>query len=122
MEETSIMKKENKENYLEKIPVLPNLKWTVDEDGIVTLHKENNKFFDKVAQKFFKRPQTSYIHLDEHGSFIWQIVDGKKNIIELGKEVDAHFGEKASPLYERLAKFFQILDSYGFIKWIEKDG
>ena len=116
------MKKENKENYLEKIPVLPNLKWTVDEDGIVTLHKENNKFFDKVAQKFFKRPQTSYIHLDEHGSFIWQIVDGKKNIIELGKEVDAHFGEKASPLYERLAKFFQILDSYGFIKWIEKDG
>ena len=122
MEETSIMKKENKENYLEKIPVLPNLKWTVHEDGIVTLHKENNKFFDKVAQKFFKRPKTSYIHLDEHGSFIWQIVDGKKNIIELGKEVDAHFGEKASPLYERLAKFFQILDSYGFIKWIEKDG
>ena len=122
MEETSIMKKENKKNYLEKIPVLPNLKWTVDEDGIVTLHKENNKFFDKVAQKFFKRPKTSYIHLDEHGSFIWQIVDGKKNIIELGKEVDAHFGEKASPLYERLAKFFQILDSYGFIKWIEKDG
>ena len=121
MEETSIMKKENKENYLEKIPVLPNLKWTVDEDGIVTLHKENSKFFDKVAQKFFKRPKTSYIHLDEHGSFIWQIVDGKKNIIELGKEVDAHFGKNASPLYERLAKFFQILDISGFIKWIEKD-
>lgn len=122
MEEKSIMKKKSKENYLEKIPVLPNLKWTVGEDGIVTLHKENNKFFDKIAQKFFKRPKISYIHLDEHGSFIWQIVDGEKNIIDLGKEVDAHFGEKAHPLYERLAKFFQILDSYGFIKWIEKDG
>lgn len=121
MEEKSIMKKENKENYLERIPTLPDIKWTV-ENNIVTLHKENNKLFDKIAQKFFKRPKTSFIHLDEHGSFIWQIIDGEKNIIELGKEVDAHFGEKAYPLYERLAKFFQILDSYGFIKWNKKDG
>ena len=44
-------------------------------------------------------------------------IDGKKNIIELGEDVDKKFGEKANPLYERLAKYFQILDSYGFIKW-----
>ncbi len=44
----------------------------------------------------------------------------RKNIIELGKEVDAHFGEEAAPLYERLAKFFQVLESYHFIK-LNKD-
>ena len=43
--------------------------------------------------------------------------DGEKNIIELGKEVEKHFGEKANPLYERLAKYFQILDSYHFVEW-----
>ena len=105
-----------KENYLEKIPVLPPMKWTLNDD-IVTLEKENNGFFDKIAQKFFKRPETSYIHLDRYGSFVWQIVDGRKNIINLGEEVKARFGEDAEPLYERLAKFFQILDSYKFIEW-----
>ena len=42
---------------------------------------------------------------------------GEKTIIELGKDVEAEFGEKANPLYERLAKYFQILDSYHFIEW-----
>lgn len=111
----------NKENYLEKIPVLSPMKWTLDDD-IVTLQKENNGIFDKIAQKFFKRPKISYIHLDKYGSFIWQIIDGEKNIIKLGEEVKARFGEDAEPLYERLAKFFQILDSYKFIEWNEKDG
>ena len=30
------------------------------------------------------------------------------------------FGEKAEPLYPRLAKYFQILDSYGFVQWNEQ--
>lgn len=116
MEEKSIMKKQ-KENYLEKIPVRPDFKWTLNEEGLVTFEIENKGFFNKLAQKFFKRPKISYIHLDENGSYIWQIVDGEKNIIELGKDVKKHFGDKAEPLYERLAKFFQILDSYGYIEW-----
>ena len=40
-----------------------------------------------------------------------------KNIIELGVLVKEHFGEKAEPLYPRLAKFFQILASYGFVSF-----
>ena len=109
--------KKKQENYLEKIPVRPDFKWTLNEEGLVTFEIENKGFFNKIAQKFFKRPKISYIHLDENGSFIWQIVDGEKNIIELGKDVKDHFGDKAEPLYERLSKFFQILDSYGYINW-----
>ena len=51
------------------------------------------------------------------GSFVWPLIDGEKDIVALGKLVEEHFGEKANPLYERLAKYFQILDSYGFIEW-----
>ena len=107
-----------KENYLDKIPVKPDgLSWSADEKGIVTLEIENIGFFNRVAQKLFKRPKTSYVHLDENGSFIWPLIDGEKDIIALGKDVDEHFGEAAYPLYERLAKFFQILESYHFIVW-----
>ena len=73
--------------------------------------------FNRIAQKLFRKPKVSHIHLDEMGSFVWPLLNGDKNIIELGKDVEEHFGEKANPLYERLAKYFQILDSYGFVEW-----
>ncbi len=105
-------------NYLEQIPVRPaHLKWKADADGKITLEIENTGMFNRIAQKLFKKPRISYVHLDETGSFVWPLLDGEKNIIELGKLVDEKFGEAAHPLYERLAKYFQILDSYGFIEW-----
>lgn len=113
-------KKKIDKNYLEKIPVHPEgIPWKTDENGIVTLEIENKGAMNRIAQKLFKKPRVSYIHLDKTGSFVWPLIDGKKTITELGKEVDAHFGEEAHPLYERLATFFNILDSYKFISWIE---
>lgn len=116
-----MMKKNNNvisENYLERKPARPEgISWSADENGIITLDIENTGAFNRIAQKFFKKPKVTHIHLDEMGSFVWPLLDGEKNIIELGKEVENHFGEKANPLYERLAKYFQILDSYHFVEW-----
>ena len=107
-------------NYLDKIPARPeNIAWSVDQKGIVTLEIENKGWANFLAQKLFKRPKTSYVHLDEMGSFLWPVLDGKLSITELGKKVDEQFGENAHPLYERLARYFQILDSYHFVKWIK---
>ncbi|RGF20833.1 PqqD family protein [Firmicutes bacterium OM04-13BH] len=115
------MKKNNNvisENYLERKPARPEgISWSADENGIVTLDIENTGAFNRIAQKLLKKPKVTHIHLDEIGSFVWPLLDGEKNIIELGKEVEKHFGEKANPLYERLAKYFQILDSYHFVEW-----
>lgn len=109
---------ETKENYLERIPVRNSLiNWTVDEKDIVTLEIENTGVFNRIAQKLFKKPRISYVHLDDTGSFVWPLIDGEKTIIELADAVDEKFGEAAHPLYERLAKFFQILESYNFIQF-----
>lgn len=106
------------QNYLEKIPMRPpQLAWNADAEGKVTLEIENKGAFNRIAQKLFKKPRVSYVHLDETGSFVWPLLDGEKDIIAIGKLVEEEFGEKANPLYERLAKYFQILDSYGFIVW-----
>lgn len=105
-------------NYLERIPMpREGLKWEQATDKTVTLAVENTGFFNRAAQRLLKKPRVSYIHLDEIGSFVWPLMDGRKNIIELGAAVEEHFGEKAYPLYERLAEFFRILDSYGFTEW-----
>lgn len=110
--------KKSSENYLEKIPLKnPEINWTIDDNGIVTLEVENKGIANTIAQKLLKKPKISYIHLDENGSFIWPLIDGERDIIEIGKLVEAHFGEKANPLYERLARFFQILENYSFVQW-----
>lgn len=110
-------KKTKGENYLEKVPARKNFEWGIDENGIVTINVENKGIFNRIAQKLFKKPKTSYIHLEEFGSFVWQLIDGEKNIIELGKLVEEQFGEKAHPTYERLAKYFQMLDNCGFVEF-----
>lgn len=113
-------KNKNTENYLERIPVRrASIGFSKNDAGIVTLKIENKGAFNFIAQKLFKKPRISYIHLDEQGSFVWLNIDGKSDIVAVGEKVKARFGEKSEPLYERLAKFFQILESYGFVNFIK---
>lgn len=111
-------KQASSENYLERKPKRPEgLPWSADAQGIVTLDIENTGVMNRMAQKLFHKPRITHIHLDEIGSFVWPLLDGERDIIALGTLVQEQFGDKAEPLYERLAKYFQILDSYHFVEW-----
>lgn len=104
------------QNYLDFNPQRnPEIGWNTDDKGVVTLEIENKGWANRIAQKLFKKPKISYVHLDEMGSFVWPLIDGNRSITDISVFVGEHFGEKAEPLYERLAKFFQILESYHFI-------
>ncbi len=103
-------------NFLDYIPKKNDvLAWSVDENNLVVLEVENKGFFNRMAQKLFKKPPITYVHLDALGSFIWPLIDGTTSLSALAPKVEAEFGEKAQPLYERLAQFFKILESYGFV-------
>lgn len=110
-------KKEAAENYLDRVPVRAELRWEPDGEGLVTLFVENRGTMNTIAQKLFQKPRVSQIHLDELGSFIWQLMDGKSTVAELAAPLKARFGEKAEPLYPRLAKYIEILSSYGFVRF-----
>ncbi|NCB94159.1 MAG: PqqD family protein [Clostridia bacterium] len=102
--------KKDKKNYLDYIPVKnPALPWSQDDEGIVTVEVEHRGIAAKVAQVAFNRPKVSHVKLDQFGSFIWQQVDGERNIYLIGEEVKSRFGKEAEPLYERLITFFRIL-------------
>lgn len=105
-------------NYLENIPVRQEgLRWDIDDKGLVTLYVHNKGIVKKITQVLLKKPEYTQVHLDENGSFVWPLIDGEMDITQIGVLVKEHFGEKAEPLYERLAKFFQILESYHFISY-----
>ena len=113
------MKKKEKvinQNYLEYIPVKNNsIRWEEDSKSTITLLVENTGFFNQNKKKLLAKPKVTKIHLDKLGSFVWPLIDGETDIIRLGEMVDEEFGQEAAPLYERLAKYFQILESYHFI-------
>ena len=116
MEEEEIrLGKKQSENYLDRKPLRnEKFSWSAD-DGKVTLEIENKGVWNRLFQKILKKPRVSYVHLDKMGSFIWPLINGEKSILEIGEAVENRFGDEAKPLYERLAKYFQILESYHFI-------
>ncbi|MGI5989897.1 MAG: PqqD family protein [Lachnospiraceae bacterium] len=93
--------------------------WNVDKKGFVVLSIENKGAMNRIAQKLLKKPRISYIHMDETGSFIWQQMDGETNVKTIADRLHEQFGAKADPLYDRLLKFFEIMESYDFLTWLK---
>ena len=109
-------------NYLDYVPMHNEDKYPfqTDDNGAVTIMVENKGVFNKIAQVVFRKPRISKIHLDEMGTFIWPEIDGAKTVQELALLVKEHFGDKAEPLYPRIVKYFQIMESYEFVHFINK--
>lgn len=114
-------KQKSVENYLDYIPVHSDrFTFDTDDTGKVTIFQENNKPFDWILQLIANKPKVSQIHLDTMGSFIWTLMDGENTVYSISRKVSEHFGETAEPLYDRLVKYIQILESYGFIRLVGK--
>lgn len=109
-------KKKQRKNYLDLIPERASgLAWSQDGEGIVILEVENTGVFNRIAQKLFKRPKVTKVHMEQFGSFLWPLIDGERTVTELADLLKEQFGEEAEPLYPRVAKYMQIMESYHFI-------
>ena len=97
-------------NYLDLIPVRnKNISYST-ENGIVKLYIKNKGFFHYITQKLCKKPTVSTIELEEIGSCIWQSIDEKNDVFTIGQIIKDKFGSDIEPLYERLYKYFKILE------------
>lgn len=118
------MKKKSKKktadiNYLDLIPEKnSSLKWHTDLKERVILEVENTGIMNKIAQSLFNKPRFTKVHLDANGSFIWPLIDGKRTVADIALLVKEQFGDAAEPLYPRIIKYFQIVESYHFIRFV----
>ena len=109
--------KKQKKNYLDLIPErAEGLSWEKGEDGIIVLQTENTGLFNRMAQKLLRKPRFTNVHMDKYGSFLWPLLDGEKTVKELAILQKEAFGEEVEPLYPRIVKYFQIMESYHFIR------
>src|SRR5699024_493900 len=108
-------------NYLDLIPRRNEaLRWHRDLKERVILEIENTGIMNTIARKVCGKPRFTKVHLDAQGTFIWPLIDGEKTVADIAALVKEEFGEKAEPLYPRIVKYFQIVESYNFIEFINK--
>ena len=111
-------KKKQQKNYLDLSPERSSeLTWSADEEGIIVLEVENTGAFNRMAQKLFKKPKVTKVHMEKYGSFLWPLIDGEKTVMELADLQKEEFGEEVEPLYPRVVKYMQIMESYHFIRF-----
>ena len=70
----------------------------------------------RFLQKFVGKAPIS-LRLDEIGAEVWRLCDGRRSVYEIGGCLEAKFGGRIDPVYERLGVFFHRMKRAGVIDW-----
>ena len=108
------------ENYMDLIPVRTGKwDWCIRNDGIVVIDMVNTGFYNRLAQKFFKKPKISHISLDKYGSKLWINSDGKNSVFDLVKIMEDYFPGESDQMANRVITFIGILKNNRFVYFEE---
>lgn len=111
-----VKKKEvkNQDNFLLYIPIKKHFEYEV-KNGYVYLIFRHDKAIEKFLRRLLKKSTVSDIKLDDLGTFVWQSIDGKKNVYEIGEDLKKNFGDRCEPVYDRLIMYLRYLSRRGWI-------
>jgi hypothetical protein len=71
----------------------------------------------KKLGKMYKIKSHRKVNLDEYGTAIWILCNGRATVREIGEVISEQFGDKVEPLYDRLSHFLNILEKDKMIKF-----
>lgn len=112
------MKHQKTNPYLAKVYRLnPKIEYQIEEDRVLIIKRQNHwiqRFFRKLSVRI---PEMTTIKLDDYGSQLFQAIDGKLTIEELGQILVGSHQEAGIHLYERLELYLHYLETEE--KWIE---
>ncbi len=112
-----VKKKCRQVNFLDMVPSKSEkIRWVVLENEIIQIQIDRNSWLNRAVRLFFKTPEMIKIDLDQYGSFIWNMMDGTRNVGHIADEFKACFGEEVEPLYQRLGTYINILKNNDFIR------
>jgi hypothetical protein len=93
------------------------MKWKRGDKVSIVVPKARNiigkHFIDALGLK-----PTYRVNLDEYGSAVWNLCDGKRTVEQIGDELKKNYGKTVEPIYERLAVFVGILKREGLIVFV----
>ena len=68
-----------------------------------------------IASVFSNKPVR--VHLDDIGTAVWNLCDGRRSVREIGESLEREFGERIDPIYDRLEQFLEHMRTKGMIEW-----
>ncbi|MDR2057138.1 MAG: PqqD family protein [Dysgonamonadaceae bacterium] len=77
------------------------------------------RFRSKFMQKYFVPKNKSSlirVRLEEHGTAVWDFIDGKRTLREITEALAEHFNHEKNYEY-RIATYLSQLHKQGFIKY-----
>ena len=103
------------ENLLEFVPNI-NCKFEESNNGAISIvmPRFKTRWIRKMSAKL-GRSEYVKIHLDERGSKIWHLIDGKRTIQQIGTHMEKDAEESDQQFYERLSQFIGILTRNGWV-------
>lgn len=112
-------KLENKGNFLDLIPD-KNCQWETTGEGktFLVVPRFKNRWMKKIAIRLGKS-KIVRVYLDDNGAKVWNLVDGSKSVVEIGKLMEKEKGkdETQQQVYDRLTEFLSILARNKFIRF-----
>lgn len=105
---------------LKSIYPVRNCEHELNNSLVTVLFKKKKVGF--IERTFFKKQieKPHKIDLDEIGSFIWLLIDGKKNVEEITLLAKTQFNEKIEPAEERVELFINQMHRNKFVSLFEK--
>ena len=114
--EESKKKTKKEDNFLLYIPKKKHETFEVNK-GIVKLVFYHDKFAEKALRWLVKKPYISDMELDQLGSRVWLLIDGKKSVYDIGQDILNEFGSSCEPVYDRLIMYLRYLNKKGWISF-----
>lgn len=95
-----------------------NIHFEVSKEGIVIILLEQKHFVQRIFRRLgMDIPLYRRVRLDAKSSFVFNHIDGRKNVEDLGELLKTEFGEEVYPIYPRLLTFLnQLEEQYRYIK------
>jgi hypothetical protein len=99
----------NMQHILMSYPVRSHVKWVEEKDKIVLIYPKDFSNLESWLHKRLGGPDTIRRPLDEVGSKIWLMCDGKHMVKDICDELDEQYHEDIEPVLDRVSKFLEIL-------------
>jgi hypothetical protein len=106
-----------KRNLFELVPIISE-HITTEKEGklsVIAFPRFRSRFMQKY---FIPKNKSPFIHirLEEHGTAVWDFIDGKRTVMEITEALAEHFNREENYEY-RVTAFLLQLQKQGFIKF-----
>jgi len=90
-------------------PLRAPVKWRMERGKAVIIYSKDLSKLEKKMRSVVGGPENIRRPLDEVGTDIWLMCDGKHTIFDICTKLDSKHHEKVEPVVKRVTSFLEIL-------------